>query len=109
VSRPSEWFRAPKTPWTIPLIALVVLLVVVIGGTIAALAFAGCAAQPGGQGTYEQPDSGTVRQGSTSGDFTAHTVTLSDGRSVTCLTWSSWDLINDVMKSGMDCLEPEAE
>jgi hypothetical protein len=106
MTRPSEWFRAPKTPWTWPMIVLGALVAIVFVGVILSLTFAGCAAQPGGLGTSD--GGGSVRQGD-SADITEHTVTLSDGRTVTCLTWSKWDFVNEVVSSGMDCLEPEAQ
>lgn len=91
----------PRQVWIIIGVIWTVCLVVVV------LSIAGCAASGGysGGGTS---DPGTVRTGG-SGDFTEHTVTLSDGRTVVCLTWATYDYMNESMKSGMDCLEAKPE
>jgi hypothetical protein len=106
--RPSEWFNRPFNAWTWPMHVLTALVILVIGGVVLSLVLAGCAGRPVIPGTYEGGDS-PVRQGSSSSEFTEHTITLGDGRMVTCLTWSSWDFVNETMKSGVSCLEPVLE
>lgn len=67
---------------------------------VATLALAGCAsATPRGPSESD----GSVKQAADNAGFAESKVTLSDGRTITCITWSTWDFFNEAMSSGIDC------
>lgn len=94
--------------WKWPVRVLVLLLFVVLMGTLFVVLTA-CAAGGTTDSSWLTGDDGTVKSSESTSGFTQHTFNLDDGRTVTCITWSEWDLINDAYKSGMDCLEPKAQ
>jgi hypothetical protein len=101
--RPSEWFNRPFNEWTWPMVTLVALVLVVIAGVVLSLVLAGCAQQPGGQGT-SGGNSGVEPKSATEAGFTEAAITLSDGRTITCITWSDHDtLVTGQTSSGISC------
>lgn len=82
-----------RSPWRMPLGVLIVLIVIVLAGTVIALN--ACAARPSGPATPAQNDSVA--------GLTERHITLSDGRYITCVTWSDYSFTNEVGYSGLSC------
>jgi hypothetical protein len=89
------------------MIALIALVTIVMIGTILALVLTGCASSSYGGGPSGSGSG--VKQGTSNSNFTEHKITLSDGRTVTCLTWETYNYMTESAQSGMDCLEPRGE
>lgn len=106
MNRPSEWLRKERSPWTWPLVALIALLIIVVVGTVLALMFAGCAASPTRGGSV--PDNGNINRTDSTVGLQERNITLSDGRQVTCILWSEYDLMTENTVGGLSCDFPEA-
>jgi major membrane immunogen (membrane-anchored lipoprotein) len=73
---------------------------------VATLALAGCASSGKSDFSEETPAPevpSTVRQGTDDSAFRENVITLNDGRTVICLTWSEYDSWNETKASGLDC------
>lgn len=106
MKRPSEYLNG-KSPWALPMTVFFVLVSFVIIGVVLSLIFAGCASSSYGGGPSGSGSG--VKQGTSNSNFTEHKITLSDGRTVTCLTWETYNYMTESAQSGMDCLEPRGE
>jgi hypothetical protein len=82
------------------LVALCTLVAIVIVGTVLALMLGGCAAGRSTQGTS---DSGTVGQSTSTQGMEERQVTLSDGRTITCITWVDSGYQYENTAAGISC------
>jgi hypothetical protein len=99
--RPSEWFNRPFNAWTWPMIVLTAFVLLVIGGVVLSLVLAGCAAQGGTRGTSESD--GFVNSSTSTHGMEERRISLSDGRTITCITWSDHSLLTENTSSGISC------
>lgn len=72
-----------RSPWALPLVAFIILVSVVLVGTILALVFAGCSAS-GGSGDRPVQNNSVY-------DLTEKSITISDGRRITCIVFEDGD------------------
>lgn len=86
-----------RSPWYWPTRALIVFIAIVLLGTALAI-LTGCGSPASGGG-----GSGIVSQKENSNGFSESTITLSDGREITCITWSEYDLVREGASGGVSC------
>jgi hypothetical protein len=79
--------------------------VMVGAALVAALALAGCASQKSdfSEETPVPEAPSTVRQNANDSAFRENIITLNDGRTLICVTWSEYDSWNETKASGLDC------
>lgn len=89
-----------RSAWYWPIRALIILIAVVLVGTVLALLLSGCAPQTD-RGSGPQAPS-EIDQGDADG-FTETSIVLSDGREITCVTWSTYDYFHEASYGGVSC------
>jgi major membrane immunogen (membrane-anchored lipoprotein) len=73
---------------------------------VATLALAGCSGSGKSDFSEETPAPeapSAVQRGTDADSFKENIITLNDGRTVVCLTWSEYDSWNETKASGLDC------
>lgn len=71
-----------------------------VAAIVVTLAVAGCAPATDRGGI---PEKDSTQESANPAGFNENRVTLSDGRKITCITWSTWDYFHESMSSGMSC------